>query len=135
MGSDYFSQVSPGSSSVSSASDMYRVSPVSPVNSDTDTNTFNYDKTISSTSSYFRSPKLSPKVIRYSNKNFIDLCNSKQVGKATFQERARLRKTNSWAYPTNSELTEFSLFSPATNNDILSGVRKHLSKIDINEET
>ena len=52
-------------------------------------------------------------------------------------EKTRLRKTNSWAYPgnmNNSNVAQFSLFSTATNNDPLSGIRKHLSKIDLNEE-
>ena len=45
-------------------------------------------------------------------------------------ERSRLRKTNSWAYPVSGS-SQFSLFSPGT--DLLSGIRKHLSKIDLHE--
>ena len=47
-------------------------------------------------------------------------------------ERSRLRKTNSWAYPVSGS-SQFSLFSPGSSTDLLSGIRKHLSKIDLNE--
>jgi len=69
--------------------------------------------------SYFRSPQLDTKLSRPT-------------------ERARLRKTNSWAYPgsgahASTQAGAFSLFSPGTSTDLLSGIRKHLSKIDLNE--
>ena len=47
-------------------------------------------------------------------------------------ERNRLRKTNSWAYPVSGS-SQFSLFSPGSSTDLLSGIRKHLSKIDLHE--
>ncbi len=48
-----------------------------------------------------------------------------------------LRKTQSWAHTTTnttSTLGEFSLFSPGKSIDLLSGIRKHLSRLDLNEE-
>ena len=49
-----------------------------------------------------------------------------------------LRKTHSWAHTTTSTtantLGEFSLFSPGKSLDLLSGIRKHLSRLDLNEE-
>ena len=47
-------------------------------------------------------------------------------------ERKGLRKTNSWAYPVSGS-SQFSLFSPGSSTDLLSGIRKHLSKIDLHE--
>jgi len=141
IGSDYFSQVSPRSfSSVGSDHDHERdhgelsaggdhnsddTSPSG--NSDNDSGhhsllsaTKSYNHPSTNSCSFFRSPKLDIKMDK--NKS---------------SEKTRLRKTNSWAYPgnmNNSNMAQFSLFSTATNNDPLSGIRKHLSKIDLNEE-
>ena len=35
--------------------------------------------------------------------------------------------------PSPCQAGAFSLFSPGTSTDLLSGIRKHLSKIDLNE--
>merc|ERR1719264_2391042 len=84
------------------------------------TKSFTYPDIETTTScSYFRSPKL----------------NTKMMGDTKVPrtpERSRLRKTNSWAYPVSGS-SQFSLFSPGTSTDLLSGIRKHLSKIDLHE--
>lgn len=141
IGSDYFSQVSPRSfSSVGSDHERDRergelsagaghsddTSPSG--NSDNDSGhhsllcaTKSYNHPSTNSCSFFRSPKLD-----------IKMDNNKS------SERTRLRKTNSWAYPVSGpghgNMAQFSLFSTATNTDPLSGIRKHLSKIDLNEE-
>ena len=89
MGSDYYSQgshVSPGSSEEE-------------------------DQQPPSTScSYFRSPQLDTKVGPSSNCCSCDQLSVLQLSRPT--ERARLRKTNSWAYPgsgahASSQVTNF----------------------------
>jgi len=138
VGSDYYSQASPGSrSSVASETGSEDTcnghvkqgadtcgghvkggtkshSPLSA------TKSFTYPDIETTTScSYFRSPKL----------------NTKMMGDTKVPrtpERSRLRKTNSWAYPVSGS-SQFSLFSPGTGTDLLSGIRKHLSKIDLHE--
>jgi len=73
--------------------------------------------------SYFRSPKLTQKV--------------ETEKKAPVKSRQLpLRKTQSWALGSsnNNKLGEFSLFSPGKSIDLLSGIRKHLSRLDLNEE-
>jgi len=128
VGSDYYSQASPGSrSSVASETGSEdtchgnvtaRGAPGthSPLSA---TKSFTYpDIETTASCSYFRSPKLNAKI---------------GEGKSPRpQERARLRKTNSWAYP-GSGSGQFSLFSPGSSTDLLSGIRKHLSKIDLHE--
>merc|ERR1711971_359389 len=138
VGSDYYSQASPGSrSSVASETGSEDTcgghvterahtcgghvkggakshSPLSA------TKSFTYPDIETTTScSYFRSPKL----------------NTKMMGDTKVPrtpERSRLRKTNSWAYPVSGS-SQFSLFSPGTSTDLLSGIRKHLSKVDLHE--
>jgi len=76
--------------------------------------------TKSTSSSFFRSPMLAPR--------WTD----------TKEERAKklLRKTNSWHHSSFQEdsRASFSLFSPAGSIDLLSGIRKNLSKLDLNSE-
>ena len=53
-----------------------------------------------------------------------------------------LRKTNSWAFMTSSAKSQnmlaspaqFTLFSPGNNLDLLSGIKKNLSRIDLNDD-
>ena len=47
-----------------------------------------------------------------------------------------LRKTQSYTLHTTTANTlgEFSLFSPGKSLDLLSGIRKHLSRLDLDEE-
>ena len=53
-----------------------------------------------------------------------------------------LRKTQSWAHTSSTSSTnnntatlgEFSLWYPGKSIDLLSGIRKHLSRLDLNEE-
>ena len=134
MGSDYYSQgsqVSPGSSEEE-------------------------DHHQPTSCSYFRSPQLDTKV--GPSYSCCSCCSCDQLCVLQLSrptERARLRKTNSWAYPgsgahASTQVTNyldilfyispspcqagaFSLFSPGTSTDLLSGIRKHLSKIDLNE--
>merc|ERR1719495_1753508 len=89
-------------------------------------------KTTKSTScSYFRSPKVPQKGI---NVDHVTAENHRAIP---------LRKTNSWAFTTSSnsdtvsprsEGGEFSLFSPGRSIDLLSGIRKHLSRLDLQDE-
>ena len=146
MGSDYYSQASPGSrSSVASETGSEdtchgnvtaRGAPGthSPLSA---TKSFTYpDIETTASCSYFRSPKLNAKVSV--STQFLKVktsFSSFQIGEGKSprpQERARLRKTNSWAYP-GSGSGQFSLFSPGSSTDLLSGIRKHLSKIDLHE--
>ena len=89
-------------------------------------------KTTKSTScSYFRSPKVPQKGI---NVDHVSVENHRAIP---------LRKTNSWAFTTSSnsdtvslqsEGGEFSLFSPGRSIDLLSGIRKHLSRLDLQDD-
>jgi len=87
--------------------------------------------TKSTSCSYFRSPKVAQKGVNF--------------GKDTMEKHRSipLRKTNSWAFTTSSntdavsagsEGGEFSLFSPGRSIDLLSGIRKHLSRLDLQDE-
>merc|ERR1711971_398710 len=127
VGSDYYSQASPGSrSSVASETGSedtcggHVKGGAKSHSALSATKSFTYPDIETTTScSYFRSPKL----------------NTKMMGDTKVPrtpERSRLRKTNSWAYPVSGS-SQFSLFSPGTSTDLLSGIRKHLSKIDLNE--
>jgi len=76
----------------------------------------------STSSSFFRSPKMSGRHETYS---------------PTELRKRNLRKTNSWHPNTHQDdsMATFSLFSPAGSIDLLSGIRKNLSKLDVNSET
>jgi len=87
--------------------------------------------TKSTSCSYFRSPKVAQKGVNF--------------GKETSESHKQipLRKTNSWAFATSSgtdavsprsEGGDFSLFSPGRSIDLLSGIRKHLSRLDLQAE-
>jgi len=136
VGSDYYSQISPGSISSGSSSSDHLCDSDSGNNGNVNNNdilpigssahsqhtALSVTKSYNTSCSYFRSPKLNSKA---------------EAGKVNkMVEKTRLRKTNSWAYPggNNKSVPEFSLFSPGTSTDLLSGIRKHLSKIDLNEE-
>lgn len=80
--------------------------------------------------SYFRSPKLTQKVE-------VEVESAKKPGVKSRQ--LALRKTQSWAHTSSSSSTtaslgEFSLWYPGKSIDLLSGIRKHLSRLDLNEE-
>merc|ERR550532_1060669 len=48
-----------------------------------------------------------------------------------------LRKTHSWAplsSPPSTQGSEFSLFSPGSSIDLLSGIRQNLSRLDLSSE-
>jgi len=72
----------------------------------------------STSTSFFRSPKMASKVDGRDEKT-----------------KKLLRKTNSWHPPPNQDESRatFSLFSPAGSIDLLSGIRKNLSKMDLNK--
>jgi len=76
-------------------------------------------QTKSISSSFFRSPKMA----------------AKQESKDDKTKRI-LRKTNSWhpAPNTDESRASFSLFSPAGSIDLLSGIRKNLSKLELNSD-
>merc|ERR1719430_1485349 len=87
--------------------------------------------TKSTSCSYFRSPKVAQKGVNF--------------GKETSESHKQipLRKTNSWAFATSSgtdavsprsEGGDFSLFSPGRSIDLLPGIRKHLSRLDLQAE-
>eukprot|EP00090_Calanus_glacialis_P028491 TRINITY_DN45749_c0_g1_i1.p1 TRINITY_DN45749_c0_g1~~TRINITY_DN45749_c0_g1_i1.p1 ORF type:complete len:429 (-),score=110.87 TRINITY_DN45749_c0_g1_i1:400-1686(-) len=87
--------------------------------------------TKSTSCSYFRSPKVAQKGVNF-KKDTTD-----------HHRSIPLRKTNSWAFTTSStndaasprsEGGEFSLFSPGRSIDLLSGIRKHLSRLDLQDE-
>jgi len=87
--------------------------------------------TKSTSCSYFRSPKVAQKGVNF-GKDMTD-----------HHRSIPLRKTNSWAFTTSSgtdavsprsEGGEFSLFSPGRSIDLLSGIRKHLSRLDLQAE-
>merc|ERR1719309_1279398 len=87
--------------------------------------------TKSTSCSYFRSPKVAQKGVNF-GKDAVDK-----------HRPIPLRKTNSWAFTTSSttdalkagsEGGEFSLFSPGRSIDLLSGIRKHLSRLDLQDE-
>jgi len=125
IGSDYYSLTSSSS-----------CSPASPQSSSSDQlcdsdngisghhPTLTASKSYNNSNSYFRSPKLTQKV--------------ESGGKSGVKSRQLvLRKTQSWAHDTSQQavkLGEFSLFSPGKSIDLLSGIRKHLSRLDLNEE-
>jgi len=77
----------------------------------------------STSTSFFRSPKMASKLVG---------------GGGGGDERSKklLRKTNSWHPPPNQDdsRASFSLFSPAGSIDLLSGIRKNLSKMDLNND-
>jgi len=87
--------------------------------------------TKSTSCSYFRSPKVAQKGVNFGKDS------------AETPRQIPLRKTNSWAFTTSSggdgisartEGGEFSLFSPGRSIDLLSGIRKHLSRLDLQDE-
>lgn len=85
--------------------------------------------TKSTSCSYFRSPKVAQKGVNF-DKDTADT-----------HKPIPLRKTNSWAYTTSSDSLsprseggQFSLFSPGRSIDLLSGIRKHLSRLDLQAE-
>jgi len=79
----------------------------------------------STSSSFFRSPRMSGR-----GEQSLAVLSPGEVRKRN------LRKTNSWHPMTHQDdsMATFSLFSPAGSIDLLSGIRKNLSKLDINSE-
>jgi len=88
-------------------------------------------QTKSTSCSYFRSPKVTQKGVGYS-------CAAAEGGEQAGQPRCRpLRKTHSWApltSPASTQGSEFSLFSPGSSIDLLSGIRQNLSRLDLSSE-
>jgi len=87
--------------------------------------------------SYFRSPKLTQKE---EVEVEVEVESAKKPGVKSRQ--LALRKTQSWAHTSSTSSTnnntatlgEFSLWYPGKSIDLLSGIRKHLSRLDLNEE-
>jgi len=86
--------------------------------------------------SYFRSPKTESRRLGGS-RGYHSLEKGKQTHKHQAGGQLPLRKTNSWAFTgsTGGRGSEFSLFSPLDSCDLLSGVRKDLSRLDIRDES
>jgi len=88
-------------------------------------------QTKSTSCSYFRSPKVTQKGVGYS-------CAAAEGGEQGGLARSRpLRKTHSWAplsSPASTQGSEFSLFSPGSSIDLLSGIRQNLSRLDLSSE-
>jgi len=87
--------------------------------------------TKSTSCSFFQSPKVGHKGVTIGNERLEK------------HQSIPLRKTNSWAFTTNcnterisngTEGGEFSLFLPGRSIDLLSGIRKHLSRLDLQDE-
>merc|ERR1712150_66913 len=83
-------------------------------------------QTKSTSCSYFRSPKVTQKGVGFS-------CAAADGGDPGHLARPRpLRKTHSWAplsSPASNKGSEFSLFSPGSSIDLLSGIRQNLSRL------
>jgi len=82
--------------------------------------------------SYFRSPKTEARKLG-GDRGYHSLEKEKPASKHLAGGQLPLRKTNSWAFTgsTGGRGSQFSLFSPVDSCDLLSGVRKDLSRLDI----
>merc|ERR1712117_413971 len=83
----------------------------------------------STSCSYFRSPKVTQKGVGFPSAGG-------ETGEVGPGRSRPLRKTHSWApltsYPSSAQ--EFSLFSPGSSIDLLSGIRQNLSRLDLRSE-
>jgi hypothetical protein len=87
-------------------------------------------QTKSTSCSYFRSPKVTQKGVGFS-------CAAAEGGEGGHARSRPLRKTHSWAplsSPPSTQGSEFSLFSPGSSIDLLSGIRQNLSRLDLSSE-
>lgn len=86
-------------------------------------------QTKSTSCSYFRSPKVTQKGVGFPSAGG-------ETGEVGPGRSRPLRKTHSWApltsYPASAQ--EFSLFSPGSSIDLLSGIRQNLSRLDLRSE-
>jgi len=136
-GSDYSSMTSSSGTPPSSSTDQLFDSdsaPSSPSSSSSSSPPPNkplLKQTKSTSCSYFRSPKVTQKGVGFS-------CAAADGGDPGHLARPRpLRKTHSWAplsSPASNKGSEFSLFSPGSSIDLLSGIRQNLSRLDLTSE-
>jgi len=139
-GSDYSSMTSSSDTPPSSSTDQLFDSdsaPSSPSSSSSSSSSSPppskplLKQTKSTSCSYFRSPKVTQKGIGFSYA-------AVEGGEGGHTPRSRpLRKTHSWAplsSPPSTQGSEFSLFSPGSSIDLLSGIRQNLSRLDLSSE-
>jgi len=130
-GSDYSSMASSSDTPPSSSSDQLFDSDSAPSSSPPPTKPLLKQTKSTASCSYFRSPKVTQKGLsKAGSRGGVD---GEVEGREGGHHRPRqLRKTHSWAFasspPAGSEGGEFSLFSPGSSNDLLSGIRQNLSR-------
>merc|ERR1719278_814348 len=136
-GSDYSSMTSSSGTPPSSSTDQLFDSdsapspPSSSSSSSPPPNKPLLKQTKSTSCSYFRSPKVTQKGVGFS-------CAAADGGEGGHARSRPLRKTHSWAplsSPASTQAgSEFSLFSPGSSIDLLSGIRQNLSRLDLSSE-
>jgi len=138
-GSDYSSMTSSSDTPPSSSTDQLFDSdsaPSSPSSSSSSSSSSPppskplLKQTKSTSCSYFRSPKVAQKGVGFS-------CAAAEGGEGGQARSRALRKTHSWAplsSPASTQGSEFSLFSPGSSIDLLSGIRQNLSRLDLSCE-
>merc|ERR1719278_2481313 len=137
-GSDYSSMTSSSGTPPSSSTDQLFDSdsaPSSPSSSSSSSPPPNkplLKQTKSTSCSYFRSPKVTQKGVGFS-------CAAADGGEGGHARSRPLRKPHSWAPLSSPPSTqgpgsEFSLFSPGSSIDLLSGIRQNLSRLDLSSE-
>jgi len=140
-GSDYSSMTSSSDTPPSSSTDQLFDSdsaPSSPSSSSSSSSSSPppskplLKQTKSTSCSYFRSPKVTQKGVGFS-------CATAEGGEGGHARSRPLRKTHSWAPLSSPPSTqgpgsEFSLFSPGSSIDLLSGIRQNLSRLDLSSE-
>lgn len=136
-GSDYSSMTSSSASPPSSSTDQLFDSDSAPSSSPPPTKQVLKQTKSTNSCSYFRSPKVTQKGCSGVAQ---EACGQGQdmAWPGHGQRAARqLRKTQSWAQGVqpgargSSEGGEFSLFSPGSSIDLLSGIRQNLSRLDL----
>lgn len=140
-GSDYSSMTSSSASPPSSSTDQLFDSDSAPSSSPPPTKQVLKQTKSTNSCSYFRSPKVTQKGCSGVAQEMGGQGQGTAAdwpGHGQGQRAARqLRKTQSWAQGVqpgargSSEGGEFSLFSPSSSIDLLSGIRQNLSRLDL----